>query len=175
MLKFAKLYEKELTQLYYNNITDVKYQWINCNYNGALEINNDDWNTIQRVSLDNETSNIIGFLEGRVVRSCNKISELLIFSNANTLREYKIFEADLLDYMIYLLTNFRKLEFSVVVGNPVRKKYHQFLKVVGGRVIGTYTKSCRINGQLYDDERYELISTPEVISKVKELRSRIKI
>jgi len=53
--------------------------------------------------------------------------------------------------------NFRKLGFSVVVGNPVEKAYDRIIGRYGGRVVGTHIKQCRLtDGEYYDLKKYEI-------------------
>lgn len=171
MLKAAKLYEKELQEIYYNVIDNPKYKYISCNYVSSLEIAPDEWSTVQKISYKDR---VIGFFQADICRSIRKISEVKVFSIAKTLEEYKVLEKDLLKFVLYLLDNFTKIEWSVIIGNPVQKKYRQFAEKVGGRVVGYYMNSCLVQGEYMNDERYELLSTPETKQKVKSLLKRLE-
>jgi RimJ/RimL family protein N-acetyltransferase len=53
--------------------------------------------------------------------------------------------------------NFRKLEFSVVVGNPIEKSYDRLIYKYGGRIVGTYKKHTRLmDNKYYDEKLYEI-------------------
>ena len=63
-----------------------------------------------------------------------------------------------------------KLNFSVVVGNPIEKSYDKLIKRYGGRIVGTREKETTlVDGNLYDVKMYELFREDYLKSKrVKE-------
>ncbi len=53
---------------------------------------------------------------------------------------------------------FRKLRFSVIVGNPVEKSYDKMVQKYGGRIVGIYYKEQQlIDGEIYDQKLYEIL------------------
>lgn len=53
---------------------------------------------------------------------------------------------------------FRKLRFSVIVGNPIEKSYDKMVSKYGGRIVGTYYKEQKlIDGEIYDQKLYEIL------------------
>ena len=55
---------------------------------------------------------------------------------------------------------FRKINFYVVVGNPIEKSYDKMIKKYGGRIIGTKKEDAKlIDGEYYDTKLYEILST----------------
>lgn len=51
-----------------------------------------------------------------------------------------------------------KIEFFVIVGNPVEKMYDRFVKKHGGRITGIRKKSVKIwTGEYCDEKLYEIL------------------
>jgi RimJ/RimL family protein N-acetyltransferase len=55
---------------------------------------------------------------------------------------------------IFTKYNFRKLTFSVVIGNPIEKQYDKLISKYGGRVVGTYKENVKLMDNRYYDEKY---------------------
>ena len=170
MLKFAKLYEQELIKIHLNTITQSKYGYVNTDYLCGIKIDEDDWNYVQRISLYNDK--IIGYMHGSTSRASNRIVQLNIWSVAGTLKEYREFELDCLNFLLYLLNNFRKIEWTVCVNNPVKKSYRKLIKELNGSVVGISQQVHLINGKYEDEELYEIMSTDEVKLKLQDLITR---
>ena len=52
---------------------------------------------------------------------------------------------------------FRKLNFSVVIGNPIEKSYDKMIDKYGGRIVGIYKQEIKlIDGEYYDEKLYEI-------------------
>lgn len=55
--------------------------------------------------------------------------------------------------------HFRKLDFTVVIGNPIESTYDRMVEKYGGRIVGIQKKQVRlIDGQLYDKKLYEILA-----------------
>lgn len=53
---------------------------------------------------------------------------------------------------------FRKLNFYVIVGNPIEKTYDKMIERYGGRIVGIKKKNSRlIDGKYYDEKLYEIM------------------
>lgn len=170
MLKFAKLYEQELSKTYLTIICEPRYGYISEDYISAHKIDEDDWNYVQRVSL--YENKIIGYIQGSTSRASNRIVQLCIWSIASNLKEYREFELDCLNFLLYLLNNFRKIEWSVCVNNPVKKSYRKLIKELNGSIVGISQQVHLINGKYEDEELYEIMSTDEVKLKLQNLITR---
>ena len=49
------------------------------------------------------------------------------------------------------------MSFSVVIGNPIEKRYDKFIEEYGGRVIGVREQDVRLlDGKFYDVKLYEI-------------------
>ena len=171
MLEFAKLHEEELRNIAYKVLLDPKYDYYNLGYFSIPEIPDNDWNYIKRVSYKYR---VLGYFSAGVDRNNGIISSLAVWSCASDYKEYKEFEKDLLDFWLHISNFFSSIHFSVVIGNPVQKKYRQFIKAVGGNIVGVTHKTALIKGELRDEELYEVIVTPETKDRIKKLRERFK-
>lgn len=171
MLEPAILHKDEI-QLILARTWDVKkYKYYHIGYNAAAEIDTDEWNKIQRAIIDDKLC--IGYLHANVNRTHGIITNLGAISVADNYRRYKIVERDLLSFFLLLMDKYPTIQWSVCYDNPVRKKYEKFVQHVGGNIIGVFHNCCRIGLELRDEEMFEIFSTPESISKVKELKERL--
>lgn len=54
--------------------------------------------------------------------------------------------------------HFRKLSFSVVVGNPIEPQYDKLIKKYGGRIVGIQEAQTKlIDNKYYDVKLYEIL------------------
>lgn len=171
-LKYALLHKDELVNLAGTILIDDKYKYYNIGYMTLPDPKDNEWNNLCFVSY---TDKVIGYLDASVSRTNNIITSLDIWSVASNMKEFKVFERDLLDFMVYCLKRYPTINWSAIVNNPVRKKYRKFVKAVGGGIVGICHKWQLIQNELADAELYELLSSPEVIKKVEYLRDRIKV
>ena len=52
---------------------------------------------------------------------------------------------------------FRKLKFSVCIGNPIEKSYDKMIEKYNGRIVGTYLKDAKLfDGEYCDRKVYEI-------------------
>ena len=131
-------------------------------------MSDDTWDSLDFVSIDDE-ENVLGFIRAKVSRGNEKVTniEALNFSNkANT-----IFSRDLYKFIvdIFLKYNFRKIEFTVVAGNPIEKMFDKYVNKYGGRIVGVRKESVKLQDNLfYDSKLYELFKT-DFIKNYKKL------
>ena len=173
MLKAAIPHKEEVSLIHSCTWDIPKYKYYHIGYCSTPEIDIDEWNKVQRVCIADDV--VIGYFSASVNRTCRIITGISVISIAKTYRQYKIFEKDLLKFFLILLEKYPTIQWCVCVNNPVRKKYEKFCEVVGGNIVGTYHKSSLVQNNLEDEEVFELLSTPETISKVKSLMERINI
>ena len=172
MLKLAYLYQEEIKQLFAKTCDNPKYKYYHLGYFDFPKIEDNEWNKIQRVSMYEDS--VIGYLSASVNRTNNIIDSLCMLSDTISIKEYKEFEKDIFDFFLILLRQYPTIQWTVVTNNPVKKKYEKFVKYVGGDIVGIHHKSARIDDQLLNEELFEIISSNEVINKIKELKQRIK-
>jgi len=155
LLDLAIKHKEELTMLQYNIWLEDKYKYYNNDtYYESMEIDESTWQRHQFVSVKNDK--VIGYISYRVDRTSDMAHSLAIM---NFTDDKITFGMDLGKVLtdIFEKYNFRKLEFSVVVGNPIEKSYDKMIRKYGGRIIETRHKHSRlIDGKLYDFKEYEI-------------------
>lgn len=158
MLEPAIKYRDQLENVQYNIWFKDKYKYFNSGtYYGAIQIDDNTWNKHQFVSVLN--GNVIGYIEYEISREENHVSSLAII---NFTDNHIVFGRDLAQALkdIFEKYKFRKLNFGVVVGNPIEKSYDKMIKKYGGRIIGTYKENCKlIDGEYYDEKYYEILAS----------------
>jgi len=180
MLKFAKAHEEQLKKYFMNTILDKKYQFVQIGYHAIPEISGDDWNRIQRVSIlqAGNTSYLLGYFCAFINRTNNMVDQLTIMSflpEDKYVHLGRVFAKDLLTFLINLLTTFRKVRFSCCPENPIVRRYRNLVSKQGiGRAVGTYEKELFIRGSYYDEECFEILSSPNVIQKLENLLKRLE-
>lgn len=158
MLKLAYEYESELNYLIQNIAFNDKYKYYNYSswWNYSIILDKDSWNNIQLVSISKDNE-ILGYFSARFNRSDNKISGLSVINFCN--KDNIVFSKDMYKFIVSLFYKFnaRKVEFSVIVNNPIEKMYNKFIKKYHGHVVGKSKKSVQLeNGVFYDEKFYEI-------------------
>ena len=158
MLDAAIKHKEDLQNQFRNIWFQDKYKfWNYTNYYGERNIEESTWNVHQFVSLDSQ-ENVIGYIGYSIDRTSDCVHGLNII---NFTENKIIFGLDAGKALkdIFEKFGFRKLIFSVVVGNPIEHTYDQMIKKYGGRIVGTYEKQARLtDGKLYDEKMYEVIA-----------------
>lgn len=167
MLEPAIKYKEELEKLQYGIWFDEKYKYWNCDvYYDTLQIDTSTWNKHQFVSVVN--GEIIGYIAYNIARADNSAHSLSIMNFSDN----KVaFGMDLGQALkdIFERYKFRKLNFTVVVGNPIEKSYDKMIKKYGGRIVGTYKSDVKlIDGEYYDKKSYEILAD-EYFATIKSL------
>lgn len=154
MLKPAILYKEELIKKYQNTWFDEDYKYYHSSYERTPNIEADTWNYIQFVSV-NDSNEVIGYLRANIARTNMSISSLGIINFSD---DILTFGRDLHEFLEFLLDvkKFNKINFNVVVGNPIEKSYDLLIKKYNGRVVGFYEKDYLINNEFHDSKIYEI-------------------
>lgn len=158
MLDVANKYEKELQTLLIDTWYDEKYKFFQggC-YSDLYVMRDTNYNNHQFVSMDKE-GNIIGLICYEISRGNEFVDGLSIINF--TKNKSLTFGKDVLTVIknIFEKFNFRKLVFSVVIGNPIEKTYDRLVNKYGGVVIGVYKKHWKlIDNEYYDVKMYEIM------------------
>lgn len=155
MLEYAKKHETKLRELFLEIVFDKKYMYYNNSvYYNEHKINESTWNNHDFVSLDKD-GNVIGYIVYEIDRSTGGVLGFAIINFS----ENKTFGKDVHQAIddIFCKFQFEKLEYCVVVGNPIEQTYDRLTKKYGGRVVGTQIKHRKlIDGNIYDLKIYEL-------------------
>ena len=157
MLDIAIKHQEQLTQKMYDVWFNDKYKyWNNESWYQSFKVDLDTWYKHQFVSIDNDGI-LVGYIGYNIHREDDSVDGLSILSfTDNSL----VFGADLLAAIkdIFEKFNFRKLNFTVVVGNPAERHYDSIIKKCGGRIVGVKEKDSRlIDGKYYDLKIYEIL------------------
>lgn len=158
MLKTAFEYKEQLQEAYRNITFKERYKYYNNGvyWDYALKISENSWDILQMVSVDPK-GNVIGYFGAEVQRHNEKVSSLGVCNftdgpNMIFAKDFKQFLSDL-----FFRFNFRKIEFTVTLGNPAEKIYDRFIAKYGGNVTGIRRETVRLeDGKFYDMKAYEV-------------------
>lgn len=170
MLDLAYKYEDEIRNLMLDTWYDEKYMFYHSSvYHTPYEnpSNRDgDWNSRAFVSL-NSQHKIIGFICYEINREWDLVSG---FAAINFSDNKVTFGKDLIQVIddIFCKFNMRKLEFFVVVGNPIEKNYDKMIAQYNGRITGIRHKHVKLmDGNYYDYKSYEIFREDYIAAKEK--------
>lgn len=136
---------------------DEKYKYYHCaSYCDLFELPNSNWSNHTFVSLDSK-GQILGCIGYSIVRDSNSVDGI----GAINFSENKVeFGKDLIQVIknIFEKFNYRKLSFSVIVGNPIERSYDRMTLKYGGRIVGTNKEHVKLmDGKYYDQKFYEIM------------------
>ena len=155
MLEPAIKYKEQLQMIQYDSWFNDKYKYWNADpHYCEIKLNTDTWNKHQFVSVYQNKP--IGYISYSIDR---RIDAVTGFSAINFSNHTATFGMDLGQAIkdIFEKYGFNKLNFSVVIGNPIEKTYDKMIKRYGGRVVGVYEDDVKLHdGKLYDLKIYEI-------------------
>jgi RimJ/RimL family protein N-acetyltransferase len=156
MLDVANKYKESIEELYYNTWYNDKYKFYhNSCFREKRIISDNNWNDCNFVSI-NKNKRIIGLIGYQIDRTNDFVSCLWIINFSDNKMTFGKDVGKVIDD-IFNKFNFRKIEFSVVVGNPIEKSYDKLIHKYGGRVVGVYKQHTKlIDNKLYDEKIYEI-------------------
>lgn len=172
MLEPAISHAEELQFKYRITWFDDYYKFANyAPYCMTLKIEDVTINKHQFVSVYG--GNIIGLIQYEIDRFTNNVSGLCIM-NFYPGQSPFVFAKDLGDCIrdIFEKFKFNKINFSVIVGNPIEPTYDKLVKKYGGRIVGIKKKDKKLfDGKLYDLKLYE-IERDEYIKRKKFMKRK---
>ncbi|EHI98021.1 hypothetical protein CDLVIII_1322 [Clostridium sp. DL-VIII] len=159
MLRQAILYSEDLRKKYVEAMCDDYFKFYSgCSYRSFdIEILKDDWNVIQRVSVNSE-GKIIGFMSAEINRDSKNIDRFGIMNF--TKNPNAVFAKDLIKFLRELKHSYNanKFEFAAYVGSEAEKMYTKFISKYGGNVIGRKRRSQKLaDGEYYDTTIFEIM------------------
>ena len=158
MLEPAIKYRDQLENVQYDTWFNDKYKYWNSDvFYGSMQIDTDTWSRHQFVSVNNGV--VIGYIEYSISRTSNSVSSLSIMNFSDN---KIVFGKDLIQALedIFEKYKFRKINFSVIIGNPIEKSYDRMIKKYGGRIVGIYKDDAiLIDGKCYDRKLYEILAS----------------
>lgn len=169
MIKLAIGYSSKLNVAYQNIILDEKYKYYfpSAYMDLTIDLNNSTWNDLQFVSV-NEYNEVIGYLGAHIDRTINSISSLKLLSFKGT--GFSDFHNDIIEFiqMLFNKYNFDKINWSVVVGNPVEKSYDVLCHHCNGHIVGTFKNHTRLpDNSLCDMKYYEILKSDFIASRTQ--------
>jgi hypothetical protein len=157
MLEIAKIHESQLQSLFSRIVFDDKFKFYNASnyYDYNISLDNDSWNSLQFASVDKD-GNVLGYLSAKISRASEYVSSLQVINfyelNYTFSKDFHQFITDL-----FIKFKFRKINFSVIIGNPAEKMYDKYIEKYNGRVVGIYKEDVRLfDGKYYDFKVYEI-------------------
>lgn len=113
-----------------------------------MTIDDSTWGRHQFVSIKN--NEIIGYISYSVNRRCNYAHSLSIM---NFTDDKMTFGMDIGQALqdIFEKYNFSKLNFCVVIGNPIEKSYDKMIKKYNGRIVGIFKNDVKLIDKKYGD------------------------
>lgn len=155
MLEPAIKYANELIWEFEKIWFDDKYKYyVNAPFYSEFEIYEDSCENHQFASV--LYRNVLGYIGYSIDRAANIVYDLNIINFSDNKGTFGIDVMQAIDDIFYRF-NFDKIEFSVFIGNPAEKMYDKFIKMTGGRIVGTYKQHQKLtDGKLYDMKMYEL-------------------
>ena len=158
MLDLAIKHEEELKRKILETRFVEKYKFENAtSYFNDLEIKKIfiGWDGFQMVSVDSE-GNVIGFFQINLDRDTFNLYGLRILNFSDN---KVLFAKDLKNFIMKMVEreDIRKINFEVVIGNPIEKSYDKMMKKYGGRIVGIREKEVKLfDGKIYDLKMYEI-------------------
>ena len=161
MLQPAIKFKQEIERLQYETWFSEKFKYWNADlFYDNIEITEDTWNKHQFVSVYD--GQVIGYIEYDIARNTRHVRNISILNFSCDPRSKAVFGADLYRAIkdIFELYKFRKIQFSIIIGNPVEQSYDRLVHRLGGRIIGVYKDDVvLIDGQYYDRKLYEICAS----------------
>jgi hypothetical protein len=151
----AFFHKEDLQKKYAKEIFKEKYKFstTSCYQNFELDISKESWSKEQFVVLCEKE--VVGYLSASINRETDSISQLFIVDFTDRSEEFA--QAMSLFFHSFLL-RFKKITFSVVVGNSTEKFYDKLVDFpeFNGRIVGVFKNDVKLSdGKLYDQKWYE--------------------
>jgi len=162
MLEYAKKHEDRLRQLFYDTAFDLYYKFDQLKpYRETFKLPEDNWDSTYFVSIHNDE--IVGVIGYHIERLANLITGLYaIHFGGEAAHNSYVFGKDLLTAIkdIFEKYGFNKINFKVVIGNPIEKTYDEWVKKYNGRIVGIKRQEVRLmDNKLYDLKEYEILAS----------------
>lgn len=164
MLDIAQKYTDELRLKFADIAYDLKYQFYTGGWSEEYKPSKDNWENFEFVSIDSK-GEVLGHICYNIDRNSNRAYGFCIINFSNNKITFGRDVAQAVDD-IFIKYKFRKLDYSVFVGNPIEKTYDRLTKRYGGRIVGTKIKNSKLlDGELYDFKMYEIFREDYILNK----------
>jgi len=167
MLDLAIKYETKLQELFSNVALDEKYMFFSgCSYRDKYKADESTWNKHEFVSLDGK-GEVLGYIKYSIDRESSVANSLQIINFSNN---RVTFGRDVMQALDEVFTKFkfRKMRYSVYVGNPIENTYDRLTEKYGGRIVGIQIQDDKLlDGNFYDFKSYEIFREDYLKNKSK--------
>ena len=168
MLDNGFKYVDELKKLYLDTWYDPKYQYFyGGSYRDPFSVSDEgDWHRREFVSI-NKDGDILGHISYAVDHEVNMA---LRFGAINFSNDKLTFGRDLMQVIddIFCKFNMNRIEFSVIIGNPIERSYDRLVNKMGGRILCRRKQVAKtLNGTVCDDKLYEIMRTDYLEAKAR--------
>lgn len=168
MLVLAYDHKDEVEGLYSDLMRQDRFKWMS----SSPIFNRPDWEKLNSFNYekqmylsvkkdDEETSTMLGIIEYNIDHWRQSIAGFsCIRVDDNDDDNGYIFMKDMLQvvFEIFHKYGFRKLNWCVIVGNPVEASWDKFCKLAGGRVVGTFKDDAYTSDRVFRDvKHYEVL------------------
>lgn len=165
MLRVAQEYADELKERELETWFDEKYKYYYCSRYYALKDLEMDTRYAHHFVSVNKKGEVMGYIGYSIDRQIDSCSYLCLINFTNDKMTFGI-DAHKAIVDIFEKFKFRKLNFTVIVGNPVEKEYDKLVKKYGGRIVGVFRDNVRlIDNKYYDEKFYEITLQDYIINK----------
>lgn len=153
--KYADKLKEKMLSIWFND----KYKYWNADiYFQDFEVDKDTWNRHQYVCVNSqgEVTGYIGYCINRRADNCHSLNAINFGQeNSDTIRFGDSLYRVIRD--IFEKFKFNKLNFSVIVGNPIEASYDKLIEKYGGRIVGYFKNEVKLyDGQYCDEKLYEI-------------------
>lgn len=144
--------QKAMRKIWFND----KYKFYSMGgYWEDIQLAKDTYRQHQFVSI-NQNGDVLGYISYTIDRGTNSVYDFGIVGFADN---KIIFGNDIKTVIKNIFKQFNKINFYVVVGNPVEKMYDRFIEKYGGRICGYFCDNAKLtDGKLYDTKCYEILA-----------------
>jgi len=164
MLEPALKYESQLQQLFLDRWYDPKYMYYN-NYSwrDQFKVATNNWEYMEFVSTLN--GEVIGYFNAKIDR------DSLVVTNIGAVNFYDmnfVFAKDFAKFLrnLFDVFKFRKIRFTVNVGNPIEPTYDKLAIRYGGRIVGIWKAEDKLMDGTYSDRKlYEIMREDYLAAK----------
>ena len=150
--------EEDLRREFKVRSLSSELKWYQAGYEDLdLDFDVNSWSRLQIASVHNDV--ILGYFRASIDRDGYTITGLCCLSFADGPKTKALFAADLRRFLKFLAERkFKKISWTVIVGNPAEASYDRIARKIGARIIGTARYDVFIQGQYYDRKMYEWIN-----------------
>lgn len=158
MLRIAYDYKDKLNSEYSKAVVKErnKYYIANSYFEYSIELNSNNWDCIQMVSVDKD-DNVLGYFKASVDRGSMSITSVCAINFTEKVN--MVFSKDLYGFLTDLFVKFCffKISWMVLVGNPAESMYDKIVSKYNGRIVGVRKQDVLLyTGERCDAKLYEI-------------------